>query len=113
MRAAGWSLILRMTAALAVQGQDLGCDRSAFDPLERKGLDAMEAREYPLAEQRFFEQPALGVHAEQDGHPAPPPVAVEPPPPVVPPVPPSELLRTEPHPTARPTIPAPRNVCAN
>jgi tetratricopeptide (TPR) repeat protein len=44
-----------MTAALAVQGQDLGCDRSAFDPLERKGLDAMEAREYPLAEQRFRE----------------------------------------------------------
>ena len=44
-----------MTAALAVQAQELVCDRSVSDPLEREALDAMEAREYPLAEQRFRE----------------------------------------------------------
>src|SRR6185295_6766383 len=49
------SVILTMRAALAAQGQDLACDRSALAPLERMALDARDAREYPLAEQRFRE----------------------------------------------------------
>src|SRR5690349_342490 len=56
MAALRWRvLLIAIAVAMPLLSQDQPCNHNLSQPLEKQALDAMHARDYPLAERRFTE----------------------------------------------------------